>query len=311
MRWACLLLATILATSPVAFARDLYVNNRTGDDRSDGSSREAIAPGRGPFRTIARALRAADGGDQIFIENTGTPYRESLTLQAARHSGSPGQPFVIYGNNAVLDGSMPVPAEAWESYEGDIYRFRAEKKSFHLLYLAGRPAKRVTVEDPKARVPALKPLEWCLFEGYVYFHTELGKLPQHYDLTHTVLPVGVTLYEVRHVLIQELIVQGFQLDGVNAHDGVTDTQLVGLVCRGNGRSGISVGGASRVSIEACLVGDNGAAQVRTEGFSHTRLRNCDLIDRPFAPALVREGGEVTIENRTADSRADEMPTVKR
>ena len=44
----------------------------------------------------------------------------------------------------------------------------------------------------------------------------------------------------------------------------------------------------------CLVGNNGTAQVRTEGQSHTRIVDCDLLDNT-APPLVREGGEVEIE----------------
>ena len=58
--------------------------------------------------------------------------------------------------------------------------------------------------------------------------------------------MGITLYEVRNVVIRDLIVQGFQLDGINAHDGVFDALLKKVTCRGNARSGICVGGASRV-----------------------------------------------------------------
>ena len=82
-------------------------------------------------------------------------------------------------------------------------------------------------------------------------------------------------------------------DGINAHDNVFGATVLGVVARGNGRSGISVGGASRVTIEASLVGNNGTAQIRTEGFSETKLKNNDLInDDPNAPALVSEGGKV-------------------
>jgi hypothetical protein len=116
-------------------------------------------------------------------------------------------------------------------------------------------------------------------------------MPRDYELSYTALTVGITLYEVRHVVISDLVVQGFQLDGINAHDGVFDASLVGLTCRGNGRSGISIGGASRVNLTACLVGDNGAAQVRTEGFSHTEILHCNLLENT-APAVVREGGLV-------------------
>ena len=104
----------------------------------------------------------------------------------------------------------------------------------------------------------------------MYFRTEPNRLPQSYDLSYTARQVGITLYEVRHVIVRDLVIQGFQLDGVNAHDGVRDTALVGLNCRGNVRSGISIGGASRVRLDSCLVGNNGAAQLAPKA---TRTRN--------------------------------------
>ena len=139
---------------------------------------------------------------------------------------------------------------------------------------------------------SVKPLEWSFIQGQVFFRVEKDRLPREYELAYTALPVGLTLYEVRHVVVSNLIVQGFQLDGVNAHDNVFDTSLIGLTCRGNGRSGISIGGASRVRLESCLVGDNGAAQVRTEGFSRTEIADSQLLENT-APAIVREGGLVT------------------
>jgi hypothetical protein len=121
------------------------------------------------------------------------------------------------------------------------------------------------------------------------------------------LPVGITLYEVRHVVIRDLIVQGFQLDGINAHDGVFGASFIGVTCRGNARSGISVGGASRVRVEGCVVGNNGAAQVRTEGYSHTRVINSHLLDNT-APPVVREGGTVhVVEGAGAEDQQTSLP----
>ena len=60
--------------------------SRVGDDGRDGRSAEASGAG-GPFRTIARALRAAGAGDRIILTKTTEPYRESITLQGGRHSG--------------------------------------------------------------------------------------------------------------------------------------------------------------------------------------------------------------------------------
>jgi hypothetical protein len=307
--WLLALWLCWLCAAP-AWSKDYYVNNVVGNDRNDGESPQFQGGRTGPFRTIERALEVTTGGDRVILEKTAEPYRESITLQAARHSGIPTVPFEIIGNGAVLDGSMPVPLEAWERYGETMYRFRAERKSSHILFLDGKPATRRRFADNVETIPDLEVLEWCLHEGQVYFRPEPGKLPWSYELTHTVLPVGLTLYEVRHVIVQDLVVQGFSLDGVNAHDGAVEVQLLGLTCRGNGRSGISVGGASRARIEACLVGDNGESQIRTEGFCRVRLVNCDLIDHPAAPAVDQQGGDVVVESRVARASVSDEPVQR-
>ena len=291
-----------------AAARDVFVNNVMGDDRNAGIAAVPLGTGSGPCRTIAKALRLAEAGDRIVLAKTDEPYRESITVQAGRNSGIRTKPFVIEGNGAILDGQQVVPPEWWESLGGELFRFRPPKTSFQLLFLDGKPAVRRPFIRDSTGLPKLQPLESCLHDRQLYFRTEKGKGPPDYPLTFTALPVGITLYEVRHVVINDLIVQGFQLDGVNAHDSAFDVALNGLTCRGNARSGISVGGASRVTIEACLVGNNGAAQVRTEGQSHTRIVNCNLLDNT-APTLQRDGGEVSVENDAGEKAAAAPPAT--
>jgi len=82
---------------------------------------------------------------------------------------------------------------------------------------------------------------------------------------------------------------------VNCHDNVVRSDLLGLTSSHNGRSGISVGGASRVRIDSCTAAGNGVAQIRTEGFSITMLVG-NMLDPTSAPALVKEGGKVVEEN---------------
>jgi hypothetical protein len=283
----CLLLAN------TALARNLYVNNLSGDDRHDGRAPIADTQDHGPFRTIDRAMRAARKGDHVVIANTGTPYRESMTVQGGRNSGLATRPFVIQGNGAVLDGTRDISPDVWKPVQKDLYRFTPEYKSL-LIFNGGRPAPRVRASEDS--LPSLEPLEWCLYKGDVYFRGEENKLPEDYPLTQTSRQVGITVYEARHVFIADLVIQGYRLDGVNAHDGTNHVELVGLICRGNGRSGISVGGASRLTIRACLVGNNGRAQLRTEGHCRARVINCDLIDDdPQAPAMVKTGGQITVE----------------
>ena len=288
-----------MATASLAVARDIFVDNVAGDDRRQGESASISGGTGGPCRTIGKALRLAQRGDRIIVADSGQPYRESITLQAGRHSGIAARPFTIVGNGAMLDGSAPVGADAWKHVEGNVFRFRPRRATFQILFLAGKPAQRRRVNRDEG-FPDLQPLEWCLHDRSVYFRVEPDRLPHQYDLTYTSLKVGITIYETRHVVISDLVIQGFQQDGVNAHDSAFGTTLVGLTCRGNGRSGISVGGASRVKAIACLVGNNGTAQVRTEGFSRTEIINCDLIDSEHAPATVRKGGTLTIQSDDGD-----------
>lgn len=278
-----------ICASP-AVARDIYVNNLTGDDRNDGTAPVVVGVHGGPHRTLARALQGADKGDRIIVANTGQAYRESITLQGGRHSGYPDAPFEVIGNGAVLDGTQPVRPDAWSFVGDQVFRCRLPGSAAHLLYLDGKPARQRAIQSVDD-LGTLQPLECCRLGPFVHFCVEPGRMPQTYAARFTALPVGITLYEVQHVVVRDLVVQGFQLDGVNAHDGVRGARLVGLNCRGNGRSGISVGGASRVQIDACLVGNNGVAQVRTEGYCHAELISCDLLDNT-APRIVRDGGRV-------------------
>jgi hypothetical protein len=298
-------------------ARDIFVDNVAGDDRFDGALASTGSGGSGPIRTIACALRKAQKADRIIIAATDQPYRESLTLQAGRHSGITGHPFEIVGNGAILEGAGPVPPDAWEHAHGGVFRFPPRRMSYQMLFLDGKPVDRVAVPRSALALPELQPLQWCLFERQIYFRPEAGRLPDSYDLQYATLPVGITLYEVRNVVIRDLIIQGFQLDGVNAHDSVFNVTLNALTCRGNARSGISVGGASRVRIENCLCGNNGDAQVRTEGFSHTQIVNCELLD-DTAPPLKNEGGTVTSDDdaepaalQTARSRPLSLTPISR
>lgn len=294
-------LITAISSFSSACVRDIYVNNATGDDRNDGSSPELLNPGIGPCRSIGRALKHAHKGDRIILAETGEPYRESITLQGARHSGVEEHPFTIVGNGATLDGSGPVDEEAWEHFRGDIFRFRPSYLSQQQLFLDGKPLSRVTLEAEPTKED-LEPLQWGLYRGHVYFRVEPTRLPQQYSLANSKLRVGIALYRVRHVVIQDLVIQGYVIDGLNAHDSVFESAVVGLTSRGNGRSGVSIGGASKVGLEACLVGSNGRAQIRAEGIASVSIRNCDIIDKsPDAPGFVSKAkAEILVEGERVD-----------
>lgn len=294
MRIPTTVLFCIFGLTTFAAARDIFVNNVAGDDRSDGLAEVRLDPRHGPVRTIGRGLAIAQKSDRIIVAGTEEPYREMLSLSTGRHSGTSEKPFTIVGNGAMLDGTVAPPAREWVHAADHVFSLKPRIKSYQQLYLDGKPAARRFVDPAIGELPQLEPLEWMLAQRRLYFRTEDGRLPEAYPVRYAGLQTGITLYHVRHVRIVDLVVQGFALDGVNAHDGTNDVVLERLTCRGNGRSGISIGGSSRIVVRDCLIGDNGAAQVRTEGYCLAELAETVIVDNT-APAHDIQGGRLYLD----------------
>ncbi|HMO15637.1 MAG TPA: right-handed parallel beta-helix repeat-containing protein [Pirellulaceae bacterium] len=276
----------------LAQAEDYFVNNMVGDDRNTGRESGTDTRGNlnGPFRTIGRALMAAKTGDRIFIEKTEEPYRESISIQGPQHNGSAIKKLHIYSNGAIIDGTRPA-LDRWELVDDDLYRFLPERKSHQQLYRNGRPIP-ITRLAPNATISSLKRGQWTLDNGYIYFKTD-GRHPEAFGLSYCFHSVGITLYQAHNVVIEGIVVQGFALDGINAHDSVFDSMILSCIVRGNGRSGVSIGGASQVELIACLVGDNAVSQLRTEGFSTTWVENCEFIQsKDFGTPIQNSGGQI-------------------
>ncbi len=271
-----------------AWARDIFVNNQIGDDAKNGRAPQHLSATTGPVRTIAQALKICQSGDRIVLAKTDQPYRESLSLCTARHCGTPDRPFVIDGNGAVLEGAEPVPPQAWRHWHARVFRFRPVRLDGHILFLEGKPAPRFRPKS-EDQLRELPPGHWALWGAWVYFAVHPGRLPQQYPISYCVRPAGITLYQVHDVVILNLTIQGFRLDGVHVADRVRRCTLGGLLCRGNGRSGVFVGGAAQVHLLSSLVGNNAQAQLMLQGYAQVQLEDCDLIDHPQAPAIRQEG----------------------
>lgn len=293
---ATLALLACVIVSP-GLGRDIFVNNVTGDDRNDGVVAANEDVRRGPVRTIACATKIAEAGDRIVLAKTEQPYRESITLQGGRNSGLSTQPFILEGNGATLEGATPVPQGAWQFVSGNVFRFQPRRLHHQNLFLDGIPAVRREAKNDEP-LPKLKPLEWCMWRQAIHFCVEDDATPGSYDLTFAAHPVGITLYEVHNVVVTNLTIQGFQIDGVNAHDGARDCSLVSLVCRGNGRSGISIGGASRVEIRDCTLGNNVVTQLRVEQKGRARVATSQLLETGVTPFIL-DGGKLSIDGQEA------------
>ncbi len=292
MRCAIIATVLVLAAGASASARDIFVNNLIGDDRRGGSAAEVAGAGSGPCRSIAKALRIATPGDRIVVANTGVPYREGISVQGPRHSGMDRFPTTISGNGATLDGTLSLSGAHWEFAGEKMFRTRPIHKSFQQLFLDG--SLLVRKQPAVGQFPELAAREWCLFEGWIYFGVDTGRLPDDYELSCCGEQVGITLYNVHDVIIEDFKLRGFWLDGVNAHDNVSRADLIRVTSQANGRSGFSVGGSSRVRIDTCTAGGNGQAQVRVEGFCQVQMLD-NTLDAASAPAMVREGRAVVRE----------------
>lgn len=271
-----------------------YVDNENGQDTNSGRT-ELVGPlAAGPFRTIGRALEAAHVGDTIVLAKNASPYREMITFSGSKNSGFAGQPFRLIGNGAVLSGTQQILPKQWQFVRDGIYECRPADGAFQQLYLGSRPAQYQAVT--RETLGDLEPLAWTLLDGRIYFRTEQNLLPDAYDLQYASGQTGITLYLVQHVSVENLTVQGYWQDGINAHDNVRDVKLVGITARGNGRSGVSVGGSSRMDVISSLLGDNWQHQVRAEGVAQVRLLGSNVLANGIGEAqLQQDAGKILEE----------------
>jgi hypothetical protein len=305
MRIVAILFAAVVWTECAA-GRDVFVNNLMGNDAADGRN-AAPQAGGGPVRSLDRALRRVDRGGRIVLANTGEPYREMISLSDVHHRGYPDQPLVITGNGATLDGTVVAASGAWQYETDHIFSFRPRRLAYQQLFRDGQPLARVQAARVAGPPVPLRPLEWTLLTDRIALRVEEGKLPEQYALRHAGLQTGITLYNTEHVRIEDLVIQGFHQDGINAHELVRHCELVRVECRANGRSGISVGGVSRVSIVDANCYDNGRAQLRVEGLARVSAQHSDFArdDQRALWLEVRGQGQAIIDG--AEYRSPHMP----
>ncbi len=292
MRRITQVLTISLLLASCCFGRDIFVNARAGSDELPGSE-------EAPIRTIAKALTMAEAGDRIVLSQKGGPYRESVTLFGRSHSGKPDFPLVIEGNGAVLEGREPLPPEIWEHVDGDLFRFRpldAPVDWTHFrLFNGDVMLTKIEVPTDVTKLPELDENTWCFVQGTVYFRAERTKNPlfrKDYELSWTQRMVGISLIQVRDVRIHDLVVQGFQRDGIAAANGARNVVLDGIECRQNGRSGLMIGGASRISAGFCRFENNAATQVLTLPYSQGLLYDCGVTEDDIRQATEHSSLEI-------------------
>ena len=271
-------------------AKDIYVNNLTGQNTNSGDEPFNLIHRSGPVRTISFALRMAEQGDRIVLANNpGHPYQETISLFGVQHSGDFEGPFTIEGCGAVLDGSLPISSDLWAYVNQSTFRLRPSNSTHFALFLDGKPLPRVTVPKSPLTLPELKPFEWCIFDQFVYIALEERKQPADYNLSCTEKITGITLTHVNHVQINDLAIQGYQIDGISARNMVDNLILDNISIRGNGRHGFMAGKFSQSKIGFSRIGDNGSAQLLIdEQAKVTSFQS--VIDDRISPQVTNLGG---------------------
>lgn len=286
--WVAAILS--LVTS-VALARDIYVDNIGGDDRNNGSQAQGGAVDTGPLKTIARALWIAHAGDRIVLTKNAEPYREMVCLIGPRNSGFEETPFILEGNGAVIDGSGFINSEDWDHAFGDIFQVRFRYMANPLLLEGDKPLPRLNVKSA-ADLKNLQVGQWASFGGKVYFHPAPDRSLLTYPLAGAGMAAGITLFQVDNVVIRNVTVQGFRIDGITAPDAAEIVKLEKVISRANGRSGLSTSGTSKVIATDSQMIENGVVPVRMDAFSKLKLAGCLLAPQK---TVDRRGGVLTQE----------------
>ena len=246
-------------------AETYYVNNRIGHNAYDGLSDRPVSLFSGPVRSIHRALELAGPADIIVVANTGLPYYEQISLTGARHSGYPQAPFTILGNEAVVSGARAVPPEAWKELQSGLWSFTPWRKGHYQLIRDGKAVPEVRAARGTPELPTLPAGHWTAWRGSIYYRPQAGEIPSEEPFAFAVETTGLTLYQVRNVVIRNLTFRHFRVDGVSAHSLCDNVVLENVRVGGNGRAGLFVGGTSDVEALDCQFGGNRLHHVLIRG----------------------------------------------
>ena len=273
---------TLLSVLPSATAEVFYVNNRTGTDRNDGVVETPLTVLTGPVKSISRALELASFGDTIVVANTGVPYYDNLTFQGEKHSGDPVRPFRVVGNGATLTGAMVVPTSAWREAERDVWKLVPFRKGHFQLIRDGKALIEVrpTAGEKWTSLPDMQVDEWCVWHGAIYYKCERLVEPSTLNMSIARRSCGITVFSAHDIVISNLTIQHFRLDGVNLHDLASNVQLEKLTLRENGRAGIAIGGSSTARVSESNAERNRDHSVLIQEAAAIALDDCILDAEP-------------------------------
>lgn len=282
--WLALLaLAWLLVMTGLARGATIYVDNRLGNDRYDGLNATPVSEFTGPVRTLQQAVKLASAGDTIQLADGGAVYYGSVTLWGERHSGSGRTPFRIIGNGAILSGAKPVPEGMWRHTGGGVWRITPIRKAYYQLVLDGQAVAETACDRSATELPAIPVGQWCAWRGAVYYQAERGVDPNSMNFWLADEEAGITLLDVRNVVISGLTLRHFRLDGINAHDRSREIILENVTSEENGRAGVTVAGSSQVVIIGGKLTENREHSLLITELGAAAVEQTDLDQPPTLP----------------------------
>ena len=91
---------------------------------------------------------------------------------------------------------------------------------------------------------------------------------------------GITVYGASHILISDVTVQHFRLDGVGVPDLARNVELRNVRMTENGRAGLSVGGSASVTVKDAAIEKNGRNSVLISETASVEVTDSQLDQEP-------------------------------
>jgi hypothetical protein len=300
-------LACVLAAACGAQAREIYVNNQTGNDQNAGTA-------AAPFRTARKAVAAAGEGDVIHLLPKGAVYREMITLQDKKG-------FTIEGHDCLVSAADKLPSgpAQWEKVGEALHRIRLKRtaEDRHVLVVNGKAEMmgRTKYQINKAKAGARggdveslrqvltaqypRPAElkegqfaWepiDLTSGWLYVRGSLENLEWSVR-TQCIYTVG----KVDDVTIRNLHVRHALNDGFNFHGAAQNIRLSNVTAHECFDNGISPHGACSFSVRDSQFLRNEMA-VGNDFVTRTHFLRC-LIGESTQEELMCIGGRHLFED---------------
>jgi len=268
--------ALLLLTALRLAAAQYHVDPARGDDAASGSQ-------EAPFRTIRRALAAADGpGGTIHLSAKAGPYREAIVI---RKGGSEETPLVIEGHGAVVHLGTDVTAGPWTPLETGEYRLETPVPRHERpyvtspLFINGLP---VWAEHPKGKGRPAWHGGSLRQDGENRFIVRFpkGLTPANSVIVRTGPDNQCVLHSsgASHLLVRDLTVAFAGNDGFNFHNHSRDVVLENVTAIFNGDQGISSHETCEVVVRESEIAFNGSQSAGVTDINQavTTYQRCDV-----------------------------------